>query len=199
MDLNLKYAGEAVFFLGVAYRLLRWVAGAFLEGDLPPSAFPVAPTMRAGQGLAGTAEQVAHTLMAQPRGEAGVPTAWARTGNLEAPPLPGDPALFPPEMLAAMTPEQRAHVMDSLAKQRTSVAPPTPVDPALFPSEMLGAMTPEQRAHVMDTLAKQRANANTPLPNDPALFPPEMLAAMTPEQRANVMEILAKQRMSRGH
>jgi hypothetical protein len=30
----------------------------------------------------------------------------------------GDPDLIPPEMLAAMTPEQRAHVLETLAKQR---------------------------------------------------------------------------------
>ena len=40
MDLtNIKYAGEAVFLLGVAYRLLRWALGAVEEGDAPPSAY----------------------------------------------------------------------------------------------------------------------------------------------------------------
>ena len=36
---NIKYAGEAIFLVGVAYRLLRWALGAFVEGDAPPSAF----------------------------------------------------------------------------------------------------------------------------------------------------------------
>ena len=40
MDPQLKYAGEAVFLVGIAYRLLRWALGAVREGDVAPSAFP---------------------------------------------------------------------------------------------------------------------------------------------------------------
>jgi hypothetical protein len=67
----------------------------------------------------GAAGQVAHTLMSDPAELTGSQNAWYRAGEFGAPPLPGDPALFPPEMLAAMTPEQRAHVMETLAKQRS--------------------------------------------------------------------------------
>jgi hypothetical protein len=116
VDPNLKYAGEGIFLLGVAFRLLRWALGAVVEGDAPPSAYAALPTTQGQTHPQGPAERIASTLMATPPSDG--PSAWYRAGMTDAPPLPGDPALFPPEMLAAMTPEQRAHVLESLAKQR---------------------------------------------------------------------------------
>jgi len=122
MAVNLKYAGEGIFLLGIAYRLLRWALGAVMEGDAPPSAYAAMPTTGVAGHPTRPAEQIARTLMAEaPEAQIGQ-SAWFRAGNLDAPPLPGDPALFPPEMLAAMTPEQRAHVLETLAKQRPGSA-----------------------------------------------------------------------------
>jgi hypothetical protein len=116
---SLKYGGEAVFFLGAAFRLLRWAWGAISEGDAPPSAFvdmPVPPG--AHHPPVGTSERIASILMAHPDQDGG-PAAWYRVGNPDPPPAPGDPALFPPEMLAAMTPEEREHIAQALAAQRS--------------------------------------------------------------------------------
>jgi hypothetical protein len=117
---NLKYAGEAVFFLGAAFRLLRWAMSAVSEGDAPPSAFVSVPSAPgAHPPLGGSPERVASAL-ATPIGAESDPTAWYRVGNPDPPPAPGDPALFPPEMLAAMTPEQRAKVLEALTKQHAN-------------------------------------------------------------------------------
>jgi hypothetical protein len=114
---NLKYGGEAMFFLGIAYRLVRWIVGAVAEGDAPPSAFPSAVPPAAGSAAA-IAGQVGATLMSEPQAHPPTLPDWARSGGLGGPPSLGDPALFPPEMLAAMTPEQQAKVIETLLKQR---------------------------------------------------------------------------------
>jgi len=120
---DLKYGAEALFFVGVAYRLLRWIIGALREGAVAPSAFPsetdlvIKPMLgMANSPAAGSADhQMApHHLTEHERLD---PTAWYRTGIPDAPPGPGDMRLFPPEMLAAMTPEQREKVLTALAKQ----------------------------------------------------------------------------------
>jgi hypothetical protein len=118
---NLKYAGEAVFFLGIAFRLMRWIWSAVSEGDAPPSAYPTMPAMGIAARPAGTAERIAGTLMSEPAllGD-DRPNTWLRVATPDAPPQPGDPGLFPPEMLAAMTPEERERVLQTLAKQRTA-------------------------------------------------------------------------------
>ena len=119
MEPSLKYGGEAVFFLGAAFRLLRWAWGAVSEGDAPPSAFVDMPVLPgAHRRPAGTPERIASVLMAHP-GETDGAAAWYRVGNPDPPPAPGDPALFPPEMLAAMTPEERARIAETLATQRS--------------------------------------------------------------------------------
>ncbi len=234
--INLKYGAEALFFIGVAFRLLRWALGALAEGDAPPSAYAddgglrsrpslqltlsglqsIDPTKATAAGafpgqsssaLRITTE-VGGTLPSAPLGLRALGIAGGASKDIERPPRAGDPALFPQAMLDAMTPEQRAQVLGSLAKQRAvntgtmSAKPQAPaLDPTLFPPSMLAAMTPEQRAQVLSTLTKQRAASagttreESQAPSlDPTLFPPSMLAAMTPEQRAQVLSTLAKQR-----
>jgi hypothetical protein len=118
---NLKYAGEAVFFLGIAFRMMRWIWSAVSEGDAPPSAYPTMPPMGVAARPAGTAERIAGTLMSEPallREDR--PNAWLHVADPGAPPPPGGPGLFPPEMLAAMTAEERERVLQTLAKQRTA-------------------------------------------------------------------------------
>jgi hypothetical protein len=93
---SLKYSGEALCLALLGFRLLRWAWGAVSEGDAPPSADEATP-MTIGAALMGNGDEI-------------------RTTHGVAP--TGDPDLIPPEMLAAMTPEQRAHVLETLAKQR---------------------------------------------------------------------------------
>ena len=123
--MNLKYAGEGIFFLGVAYRLLAWALGAVREGDAPPSAFVATPSALGLEGL-GPVAQANHTGHdIDPGREAVDPTAWYQSPrDPDAPPGPGNAALFPPEMLAAMTPEQRESVLNTLAKRSGGVPSP---------------------------------------------------------------------------
>jgi hypothetical protein len=93
---SLKYSGEALCLALIGFRLLRWVWGAVSEGDAPPSADEANPPT-IGAALMGNGDELGTTHVVAPI---------------------GDPDLFPPEMLAAMTPEQRAHVLETLAKQR---------------------------------------------------------------------------------
>ena len=185
--INLKYWAEAVFLLGVAFRLLRWALSALADGDAPPSAFVddgirrqsleltltssrrVEPTTgsspsstRVSRSSLATPLLIMSDTMSRPLALGALGKLGAASENLVPPPRPGDPALFPQAMLDAMTPEQRAQVLGTLAKQRTGETPTLSssqhsLDPALFPQSMLDAMTPEQRAQVLSSLAKQRA------------------------------------------
>lgn len=96
MNPSLKYSGEALCLALIGFRLLRWAWGAVSEGDAPPSADAANP-LTIGAALMGNGEEPMTTHGVAPT---------------------GDPTLFPPEMLAAMTPEQRTHVLEALAKQR---------------------------------------------------------------------------------
>jgi|SRR5579862_2979013 len=118
MDPSLKYGGEAMFFLGVAYRLVRWIVGAVAEGDAPPSAFEATLPLPATGSTGAIARQIGGALMSEPQSHSPTLPEWARSSSIGGPPALGDPALFPPEMLAAMTPEQRAKVLETLLKQR---------------------------------------------------------------------------------
>jgi hypothetical protein len=80
---NLKYGGEALFLAVLAFRLLRWAWGAVSEGDAPPSADAANP-LAIGAALMGDGD--------------------APVGATHGVAPTGDPAVFPPEMLAAMTP-----------------------------------------------------------------------------------------------
>jgi hypothetical protein len=102
---ELKYGGEALTLAWLGFRLLRWAWGAVEEGDAPPGA-EMGDPVTIGAGLMGNVEE-------RLRATHGV--AATATHGVAA---TGDPDLFPPEMLAAMTPEQRAHVLETLAKQR---------------------------------------------------------------------------------
>ena len=161
-----------------------------------------AAPMLAGQSS--QALQIGMRAPSDPLGLRSLGILGAASKDMERPPGAGDPALFPKAMLDAMTPEQRAQVLGTLAKQRAGGTPtlstqPQALDPTLFPQSMLDAMTPEQRAQVLGTLGKQRAGGTKavsaqPQALDPTLFPQSMLDAMTPEQRAQVLGTLAKQR-----
>lgn len=121
MDSHLKYAGEALFLVGAAYKLVRWAVGAVVEGDVPPSLVTGRPD-DARDHIAGglkTPQMVAQALMAPLEGHEshGVLDPYLyRTDFASTAPGPGDPDLFPPEMLNAMTPQQRAKIMESLIK-----------------------------------------------------------------------------------
>jgi len=119
--MSLKYAGEALFLIGLAYRLLRWALSAVAEGDAPPSAYAAMPAAAAPQRGLFAAARVADTF-ATASSSADAATVWYRTGLAGVPPAPGDPALFPPEMLAAMPPEQQVRIVESLAKQRRAAS-----------------------------------------------------------------------------
>jgi hypothetical protein len=130
---NLEYSGTALFLLGISYRLMRWVIGTIEEDDAPPGA--VVDTS--------SALPDGHSLMANGSASAARPASAARSGHSvptpfdtavtertsaspwasndpEAPPAPGDPNLFPPAMLEAMNPAQRARVEASLIQQRAA-------------------------------------------------------------------------------
>lgn len=143
---HLKYAGEAVFLLGAAFRLLHWVFGALADGDAPPSAYadygaPVAPpplSPLSDGSLTPLAVNNVTTLG---------PTASHST-----------PHTATVLTQVAMQPASLLSTLGMLAaKQRDPEAPPNAGDPALFPQSMLDAMTPEQQAQVISTLVKQRA------------------------------------------
>lgn len=166
MDLtNIKYAGEAVFLLGAAYRLLRWALGAVEEGDAPPSAYadygaPVPPiplptlSAQPDPPVIGTSSAV---------GSAVGPTATqvsavSHVTNGSTPPRVSHLA----NTLTIPLPPSLLGTLGMLAMQQQNVdAPPHPGDPALFPQTMLDAMTPEQRAQVISTLVKQRSGGGT--------------------------------------
>jgi hypothetical protein len=138
--INLKYAAEAIFLLGIAFRLLRWVAGALAEGDAPPSAF------------------VDEQPVAAYRPPSGQPLTIGLTST-NRPPI-SQPALLPQLTITTATPPSLLGTLENLAAQaREDAVPPHAGDPALFPQAMLDAMTPEQRAQVLNTLVKQRAGA----------------------------------------
>lgn len=120
MPVNLKYLGEAIFLVALAFRLLRWAWGAVAEGDAPPSAMPSVPSSLGVPPVGGAGTQIAALL------GGGVPSHVSATTWLPGPAgpaMPSSAALFPPEMLAAMTPEQRAAVLDTLAKQQAVQRP----------------------------------------------------------------------------
>jgi hypothetical protein len=156
MDLtNIKYAGEAVFLLGVAYRLLRWAFGAFAEGDAPPSAYadygapvprPIPPFPSPGSPAALTIDDSA---------AAAAPTAGQ--------PAPHQTTGFRQVTIGLANPSPSPFLLSTLGRlamsQRDPEAPPHPGDPALFSQSMLDAMTPEQRAQVLSTLAKERSGS----------------------------------------
>lgn len=109
MGPNLKYGGEALFLVGTSLKLLRWAMGAVEDGD--------APSMK---GNAAVVAALSHAVMTPVDHSRGTPFGLVGHPSHEpgAPPGAGDPALFPAGMLEAMTPEQRAKVIESLASQR---------------------------------------------------------------------------------
>ena len=81
--------------------------------------------------------------------------------------------LFPPEMLASLTPEQRTKLLETLAKtsagstsvhvgRQTWVVDGSSPDGSQIPPEVLAAMTPDQRAKVNEALAKIQAEKAKP-------------------------------------
>jgi hypothetical protein len=115
---QLEYAGEAICLVGIAFRLLRWAFDAVREGDAAPSdAFNLT--------VSGTAppQHVNAALPALTSGGTSVQsqTFWSHTFTLSQS-AGGDPEC-PPEMLAALTPEQREKVLATLAKMRAGQAP----------------------------------------------------------------------------
>jgi hypothetical protein len=117
---DLEYAGEALTLALVGFRLLRWAWGAVSEGDAPPSA-ELGNPVAIGAGLTGSAED---GLAAMVAGSAPSHATGAGLESVDPSQLVADPALFPPEMLAAMTPEQRTHVLETLARQREAQTKP---------------------------------------------------------------------------
>ena len=165
LDPQFKYAGEAIFLVGIAFRLLRWAYGAIQEGDAPPSASDL--TLSGNAPPAGAVS----ALSALMGGDPGVnvkTSLFSKKFNIVMPPG-GSPEL-PPEVAAQLTPELRAKVVEAMAKIQPGTSPvqfttqtsltthlntTSGINPDLFPPEMLAAMTPEQRAKVMETLTKQ--------------------------------------------
>jgi hypothetical protein len=146
---NLKYGAEAIFLLGIAYRLLRWVVGALAEGDAPPSAY-VADDALAPRALVAIPRVGATLTLSSTAGTHASPTQ----APPQSPPLLqltlGSPTPTQPPLLTAL---------ERLASQPHDLqAPPHAGDPALFPQAMLDAMTPDQRAQVLNTLLKQRTS-----------------------------------------
>ena len=102
MNPQLEYAGEAVVLVGIAFRLLRWAFDAAREGDAPPSA-PIDLTISDGP----VQKQTLH---------------WSNKFTFT---LTGNDQQLPPEMLAALTPEQREKVLETIAKMRAGGQPDT--------------------------------------------------------------------------
>ena len=169
---QLKYAGEAICLVGIAFRLLRWAFDAVREGDAAPSATDMTV---AGSQPQGVGSALSALLSAIPGVQVGGPQVkTTKFSNTYVIPLSGSGSpQLPPELAAQLTPEMRAKVLDALTKAEPGSAPvhvssvktsfathlgSTPgINPDLFPAEMLAAMTPEQRAKVLETLANPQA------------------------------------------
>jgi hypothetical protein len=113
VDPQLKYAGEAICLVGIAFRLLRWAFDAVREGDAPPSAYAI--DLSASSGVHPPSAGAALSALVSDSPSVRIHTS-TRSETLHGSQLPTDPNLFPPEMLAAMTPEQRAKVQETMAK-----------------------------------------------------------------------------------
>lgn len=113
MDPQLKYAGEAIFLVGIAFRLLRWAFDAVRDGDAPPSAYPMDLSASSAVHPPSAAAALSALVSDSPSEQVHTST-WFKT--LDGSQSPTEPNLFPPEMLAAMTPEQRAKVLETLGK-----------------------------------------------------------------------------------
>lgn len=123
MHVNLKYLGEAIFLIGIAFRLLRWAWSAVQEGDAPPSASPdVTASVGGALPPKGVGQQVATLLDSGPGAVGGLAPSW----GTHDPATASNADLFPPAMLAAMTPEQRAAVLETLVKEQVSRNPSRP-------------------------------------------------------------------------
>jgi len=166
MNPQLKYGGEAVFLVGIAYRLLRWAFNAVREGDVAPSADPTGLTLSGGA----PAHMAGAALAALMRN--GDPSVQIHTQTWIGS-QPGNADLFPPEMLASLTAEQRAKLLETLAKtssgstsvhvaRKTWVLDGSSSDASQIPPEVLAAMTPDQRAKVNEALAKIQAEKAKP-------------------------------------
>lgn len=120
---NLKYAGEAVFLVGAAYRLLHWALGAVDEGDVAPNAFTAAIRRRqpVPSIIADAAAEPSMAPITDGHGNtigAVMMHSVQESQDSQALPGPGDPAIFPPAIWDALTPDQRVKLMESLMKQR---------------------------------------------------------------------------------
>jgi hypothetical protein len=113
VDPQLKYAGEAICLVGIAFRLLRWAFDAVREGDAPPSAYAIDLTASSGVHPPSTGAALSALMSDSPSVSIQTST-WFKT--VDGSQSPTDPNLFPPEMLAAMTPEQRAKVQEAMVK-----------------------------------------------------------------------------------
>jgi hypothetical protein len=149
---HLKYAGEAIFLLGAAFRLLHWAVSALAEGDAPPSASidystPAAPSLLS-------------PLFPGATGPSGVDST-STTGAIVSPHVPAKASALTHIGATLMAPVPPTSLLSTLgmlaAKQQDPEAPPHAGDPVLFPQSMLDAMTPEQQAQVISTLVKQRS------------------------------------------
>jgi hypothetical protein len=153
---HLKYAGEAVFLLGAALRLLHWAFGAVAEGDAPPSAYVDSGAPAAPPPLTPLANgSVAPSAVNGP----------ATPGSTAGPSIPPTSTVLTQVATELMTPVPSTSLLSTLGmlatKQRDPDAPPDAGDPALFPQSMLDAMTPDQRAKVVSTLVKQHGGGSS--------------------------------------
>jgi hypothetical protein len=105
LRVDLKYGGEALVLLGIAWHLIRWIIRAVADGE---AELPIAATTSGSSGL-----MISNPFTNGPPD----PPIVAGFGS---PPPPT--TLFSPAMLAAMTPVQRARVLESLATQRAAAA-----------------------------------------------------------------------------
>ncbi len=121
MDPQLKYAGEAIFLVGIAFRLLRWAFDAVREGDAPPSAYSIDLTASSGVHPPSTGAALSALVSDGPSVQLHTSTVFKTFDGSQS---PADPNLFPPDMLAAMTPEQRAKVLETLATMQANKAKP---------------------------------------------------------------------------
>ena len=167
MDPQLKYAGEAICLVGIAFRLLRWAFDAVREGDAAPSAYPADLTLPGSASPQGVGAALS-TLVSGGPGLHVNSMTFSNKFNIPLSPS-GSPEL-PPELAAQLTPDLRAKVLESLAKMQagspslhfaantsftTHLGSTSTINPDLFPPEMLAAMTPEQRAKVLEAAAMQ--------------------------------------------
>lgn len=121
MDPQLKYAGEAIVLVGIAFRLLRWAFDAVREGDAPPSAYSIDLSASNGVHPPSAAAALSALVSDSPSVQLHQTTLLENFNGTQS---PADPNLFPPEMLAAMTPEQRAKVLETLATMQANKAKP---------------------------------------------------------------------------